>query len=185
METIKAIEERRSIRSYTSKELDKETLEDIISCGRLAPSAKNRQPWFFVVLNNDTKNEVADLMEEHAKSISPNSENPTAKVIKEAPILILVFKEKEDNQIEDNYQLVGDLLSIGAAIQNMCLRARDLGLGSLWIRNIANVSEEVSILTGHQDLELVCALALGYPNEEPKQRPRKELKEIVEFYNKI
>ena len=47
MDTIKAIEDRRSIRKYKDIDVDKEIILDILNAGRLAPSAKNRQPWYF------------------------------------------------------------------------------------------------------------------------------------------
>ena len=65
----------------------------------------------------------------------------------------------------------------------MCLRATDLGIGSLWIRDTACVSENIAKFVGHEDMELNCALAIGYANQSPKQRPRKELKDIVEWYD--
>lgn len=186
METQKAIEERRSIRSFKKDDISRDVVEDILNCARLAPSAKNRQPWYFVILRNDMKDKVADLMIEYTQNIDereerkklnvPSSVNPTANVIKQAPILVLIFRQKDDNW------LVGDNLSIGACVENMCLRATDLGLGSLWIRDIVYVSEQVAQMLGHGDLELNCAVSLGIPNQNPKQRPRKELKDIMEWY---
>lgn len=186
MELREAIENRRSIRNFKEEEISKEVVEDILNYGRLAPSAKNRQPWRFVILKEDIKNKVADFMlayvmneedeEERKKLKAPSSVKPTANIIKQAPILVLIFREKDDNWI------VGDNLSIGACVENMCLRATDLGLGSLWIRDIVYVSKKVAEMLGHGDLELNCAVSLGWPNQNPKQRPRKELKDIVEWY---
>ncbi len=185
MEVLKAIEDRRSIRMFKNEEPPKEMIEDILNCGRLAPSAKNRQPWYFVITRNAIKDKIADLMInytinndetiERVKMGYPNSVNPTANVIKMAPILILIFKEKDDNW------LIGDNLSIGACVQNMCLRATDLGLGSLWIRDTVYVAEEIAKLVNHSNMELNCAIALGYAKESPKQRPRKNLDEIVDW----
>lgn len=185
METLKAIEERRSIRSYAEKDLSKEIIEDILNCGRLAPSAKNRQPWYFVVTKNEIKDKIADMMIDYALSTNEDAElkrlgckssvNHTANIMKQAPILILIFREKNDNWI------VGDNLSIGACVENMCLRATDLGLGSLWIRDTVSVSEDIAKMLGHEDMELNCALALGYANETPKMRPRKNLEDIIEW----
>ena len=186
METKKSIEERRSIRSFKKQDISREVVEDILNCGRLAPSAKNRQPWYFVVLKNSFKDKIADLMieytqnndesEERKKLNAPSSINPTAKAIKQAPILVLIFRQKDDNW------LVGDNLSIGACVENMCLRATDLGLGSLWIRDIVYVSKQVEEMLGYENLELNCAVSLGVSNQKPKQRPRKELKDIMEWY---
>lgn len=187
METLKSIEERRSIRGFTKEEIKKEIVEDILNCGRLAPSAKNRQPWYFVLVTGNTKNKIADMMIDYTinnddtierKTLGcKSSANPTANVIKQAPILVLIFREKNDNWI------IGDNLSIGACVENMCLRATDLGIGSLWIRDTIYVASEVAKMLGHKDMELNCALALGYATQSPKQRPRKELSEIMEWYN--
>ncbi len=100
---------------------------------------------------------------------------PTANVIKQAPILILVFKEKSNNLI------VGDNLSIGACVENICLRATDLGLESLWIGDTIYVAKKIAELVNHIDMELNCAVALGYADQTPKQRPRKHLAEIIEW----
>lgn len=185
MDTIEAIKTRRSIRAFKNDDISKEIVEDILNCGRLAPSAKNRQPWYFVIVKNKTKDEIADLMInyslnnddtiERKKLGCPSSVNPTAYVIKQAPILILVFREKNDNWI------VGDNLSIGACVENMCLRATELGLGTLWIRDTVYVQEEIAKIVNHEEMELNCALAIGVADQDPKQRPRKELKDIIDW----
>lgn len=181
MEVKKAIGERRSIRNFKEEDIKKEIVEDILNCGRLAPSAKNRQPWYFVIVKSEMKNKIADMMIDYTINNNDtlgckSSVNSTANVIKQAPILVLIFRPKDDNW------LVGDNLSIGACVENMCLRATDLGLGSLWIRDIVCVSEKVAEILGHEDLELNCAVSLGTPSKSPKQRPRKELKDIMEWY---
>ena len=185
MEVLNAIKDRRSIREFKSDEPSKEIIEDILNCGRLAPSAKNRQPWYFVVTRDKVKNKIADLMikytmennetKERIRLGTPSSVNPTASIIKEAPILILVFREKDNNWI------VGDNLSIGACVENICLRAQELGLGSLWIRDIVYVASQAAVLVNHPDIELNCAVALGYADESPSPRPRKKLKDIIEW----
>lgn len=185
MEFLKTVENRRSIRMFKSDEPSKDIIEDILNCGRLAPSAKNRQPWYFVIVKSEIKNKIADLMInntlsnantiEKTKIECSSSVNSTANVIKQAPILVLVFREPNNNYI------VGDNLSIGACIENICLRATDLGLGSLWIRDTVYVAQEIANLVNHGDMELNCAVALGYANQAPKQRPRKQLNDIIEW----
>ncbi len=187
METLKSIEERRSIRGYTKEKVSRKIVEDILNCGRLAPSAKNRQPWYFVITKGKAKDKIADMMIDYTinnndtierKNLGcASSVNPTANIIKQAPILVLIFREKNENWI------VGDNLSIGACVENMCLRATDLGIGSLWIRDTVYVADEVARMLGHKDMELNCALTLGYASQSPKQRPRKELEDIMEWYD--
>lgn len=187
METLQSIEGRRSIRSFTKEKLKKEMVLDILNCGRLAPSSKNKQPWYFVIVEDEVKNKVADKMIEGTLNHSdlnerkigyPSSVNPTANVIKQASTLVLIFRDKDDNWI------VGDNLSIGACVENMCLRATDLGIGSLWIRDTVYVASDIAKMLGYENKELNCALALGYANESPKMRPRKKLEDIVVWYDK-
>lgn len=185
MELKETIKNRRSIRKYKNTEISKEIIEDLIDCARLAPSAKNRQPWKFVIVTDTIKNQIADIMleKENSSKISlerkiyypKSSVKSTARVIKEAPILILAFKQYDDNWI------IGDSLSIGGAIEHICLRATDLGLGSLWIRDIAYTRKEIAKLVGHEDMELISAISIGYPDESPNQRSRKKLDEVLEW----
>ncbi len=134
-------------------------------CGVMLLKDKDKDYW-----NNDDTIERKNLG-------CASSVNPTANVIKQAPILVLIFREKNDNWI------IGDNLSIGACVENMCLRATELEIGTLWIRDTVYVTEDVAKMLNHENMELNCALAIGYANQSPKQRPRKELKDIVEWYD--
>lgn len=62
MNTIESIENRRSIRLFKSDDISKEIVEDIVNCERLAPSTKNRQPWYFVIPKGKAKDKIADMM---------------------------------------------------------------------------------------------------------------------------
>ena len=180
MDTIKAIENRRSIRKYKDTEVSKEQILDILNAGRLAPSAKNRQPWYFIKVSTSMKNEIADLMikytEDKEKEGRLYSVSFTSNVIKEASVLILILKSKDD--VWDRY----DTLSVGAAIENMILRSTELNLGTLWVGDTDFVEKDILSMINHNDMELVSSLVIGYPNQTPKMRPRKELKEIIEYY---
>ena len=186
MELKEVIENRRSIRKYTNEDVPNELLEDLIECARLAPSAKNRQPWYFVVVRNKEKTVIADMLERWITTTDvkkyetalgyKSSVAGSSRVIREASVLILVFRKKEDNWI------VGDNLSIGAAIENMILRATSLNLASLWIRDIKSIEQQVCDKIGLENFELNSGLVLGFAEEEPKMRPRKSLKEIMMYY---
>ena len=180
MEWVDVIKDRRSIRKYTSEDVPDELIEDLIESARLAPSAKNRQPWKFVIVKNNLKNQIADIMikneeREERKADTNSSVKFTAGIMKDAPILILVLKEYDEDWT------IGDALSIGGAIEHICLRATDLGLGSLWIRDTVYTQREIVKLIGYENMEMISAISIGYPNQSPKQRPRKELKEILEW----
>ena len=186
MELNEVINKRKSIRKYIDKDVPNELIEKLINAARLAPSAKNRQPWKYVIVKNETKNKIADIMikqlQESKISLerkiynTNSSVKATALIIKQAPVLILVFRYKDNNWI------VGDALSIGASIEHICLKATDLGLGSLWIRDIVYTQNEIAHLVGKDNMELVCAVSIGYADDNSKVKIKKDLKEIMEWY---
>ena len=183
MELEETIKKRKSIRKFKDTDVSDKLVEDLIKCARLAPSAKNRQPWKFIIVKNNTKNQITDIMSEKLENDKINTEKEkfnstvkeTIRIIKESPILILVFKPC------DYDWMIVDTLSIGAAIENICLRATDLGLGSLIIGDIFSSREEIAKLVEHEDMELISAISIGYPDENPQRKLRKNLNEILEW----
>ena len=97
MELNEVIDKRRSIRKYTNEEISKEVIESIIDSARLAPSAKNRQPWNFVVVQNTIKNKIADIMIKKENELLQTTDRKgssvinTAKIIKEATGVVLII----------------------------------------------------------------------------------------------
>lgn len=179
MELDAVILARRSIRKYLPQPVEEDKLAAVLEAARLCQSGKNRQPWRFMALTGAQKDAVADIMlrlfETEHPELPPyyTTSKHTAKVIRAAPVLILIFRE-EDEKWRD-----GDLLSIGAAVEHMALKAVDLGLGSLWIRDVVYTAGEIKALVGRPELHLVCAFALGYAAEAPAPRPRKALEELL------
>ena len=160
---LKEIQDRRSIRNYLTKEISKDTILDILQADIMAPSAKNNQPWRFVIVSTDVKNKISLKMNE---LFGPNK---TAEVIKTVPYLILVYnKDKE----------YFNHLSIGAAIENILLEATHQGLGTLWIGYIKKIEDYVKELV-NVDYELVSAIAIGVKDEEPIARPRLNLEDVL------
>ena len=124
---------RRSIRQYEQKDVDDALLRELIDAARIAPSAHNRQPWRFMIVRGAAKEHIAETMEAwiaENRDTAPRyarTSKYTARVVRQAPVLILVFQQ------QDGLCQTGDTLSIGAALEHMCLRAQELGLGALWI----------------------------------------------------
>lgn len=174
MELEKAIKERKSIRKFKNDIIDKEIIFDLLEAARLAPSAKNRQPWKFYIAENDIKSQIVSLMREWHKENKDmkTSVLPTSNAIDQAPVLILVFKDSISDTIRS------DTLSIGAAIEHILLKATEYDLGSLWIADTYYVKEDISKLI-NTELELYSAIALGYKDENPDPRPRKKLEDII------
>ncbi len=193
-----AIYTRRSIRKYEEKAVPRNILEQIIDAGRVAPSAKNRQPWRYLVYSGAAKERLLAKMKEgiEREEISPmlplsvsgifDAKN-TLRIMENAPIVIMVLNTNGKSPFvqinaDERFTEMNDLLSIGASIENMLLKAEELNVGTLWIGNTCFAYQKLIDYIG-SDGELVGAVALGYKAEQPSMRPRKRLEDIVEYYN--
>lgn len=187
---------RRSIRKFTKRGVSVSHIEELLDAARNAPSAKNRQPWRFIVFGGKHKTELECCMErgllrEETMPILPGSgfgipdAKNTLKIMREAPILIVILNINGTSPFtpidsDDRVTEICDTLSIGAAVQNMLLTAERLGLGTLWIANTCFAYPELTELLKTKG-QLVGAVAVGYPDESPPPRPRKDLEEISEY----
>lgn len=193
---LSEIENRRSIRKYKDKPVSKKDIEKIIHAGMLAPSSKNRQPWKFIVVSGKGKDEMLNAMKsgierEKKEPLLPDSSHHikaaeyTVNIMEQAPVTIFIVNTLGINietklSYEQRIYEICNAQSIGAAVQNMTLEATKLGLGSLWICDIYFAYKE---LKGWLDTdgELFAALAVGYADESPYARPRKNIDDIVKW----
>ncbi len=191
------IYERRSIRKYTDQAVGRTVIEEMIRAGAAAPSAKNRQPWKYLVYEGAAKEEFCNRMqkglerEQTGKAVLPEAAFGipdaihTLAIMREAPALIVVINTNGSSPYEPidtdrRISEICDSMSIGASIENMLLRAVDLGLGTLWIANTCFAYPELIDYIG-TDKQLIGAIAVGYPAERPVARPRKPFEEILEY----
>ena len=194
---IREIENRRSIRKYKPDEIERKLIEEIIYSASLAPSAKNRQPWKFIVYQGKEKDKLVDVMRHGINSEKPTHElmpewafaipdaENTVRIMQEVPCLIAVLNTNQHTpfaSIENEKRIVEicDSLSIGAAIENMILTATGYGLGTLWIANTCFAYNELMDFIG-TDSQLTGIVAVGFADEAPDKRPRKPFEEIVEY----
>ena len=163
IEINEIIMKRHSCRMYDEKKLDKEQVESILEAARWAPSGKNGQPCRYVVIyQKDIINKIADC-------------SIYGKWMKRAPVFIAVYLDKSSS-----YNYKKDLQCAGAAIENMCLQAETLGIGSCWVGEILNKEDEVnSILNIPANHELMAILCLGYELGKSKKTDRIDMKDIV------
>jgi nitroreductase len=188
--TIETIAARRSIRKFKETPIPDETLRAILTAAIQAPSAKNRQPWRFVVVQGDQRAEMVRVMREgiakaKARGDDLGSAEWSAHVMEQAPVTVFVFNSEGmppwlAHSIEQMFMDLTNIQSIGAAIQNMLLAAQDLGLGSLWIGDVLYAYEELCGWLGEKSA-LITAVSLGYPDESPAARPRKSFDEVVRW----
>jgi len=116
MNTLEAILTRRSVRKYTDEKIAEADVNDLLKAGMYAPSANNRQPWQFVIID-DRK-----ILDEIPKI------HPYAQMIKGAPLAILVCADKKAQEMPGYYSQ-----DCSAAVQNILLAAHEKGLGAVWL----------------------------------------------------
>lgn len=190
-------EERRSIRKYQNRMVERGDIEKVIEAARLAPSAKNRQPWKYIVYTGTEKEKLLNAMEQGLNreaaehNLLPKSAFGlpdafhTLQVMRQAPVVIIVMNTNgqspyEETDTDRRFSEICDSLSIGASIENMLLKATQLGLGTLWIANTCFAYHDMMQVIQAPG-QLIGAVALGYPDEQPPKRPRKPLEDILEF----
>ena len=158
MDTLEAIHTRRSIREYTNQLILEETITQLLQAAMAAPSARNQQPWEFVVITN-TK------IREKIPSVSP-----FAQMIIDAPLAILVCGNLEVETAQGYW-----VIDCAAAIQNMLLAAHALGLGAVWT-GVYPREERMDGLTELLNLPdhiLPHSLVvIGYPAQQPEHPDR-------------
>jgi len=161
MDIEQAIQQRRSIRRFTSEAVSEETLLRLVEAGRMAPSAGNRQPWRFLVVREPEQ--VENLFRNVAWLATagdpPEGQRPTAYIV----ILAEVGDAEGDERQAHLQRATSDC---AAAAQNICLMAHALGLGSCWIGSLHR--DDCRRLLGvPADLEIYAIIALGHPAEHP------------------
>lgn len=162
MDCLEAIKARRSVRRYQpDKKIDKDKIEKILDAGRWAPSARDTQPWQFVVVEDKTRlKEFADITD-------------YGKFIKDASACIAVYCEDGKYFLEDG----------SAAVENILLAATAENLGTCWVAGdkkayCGTISKLLGVSGG---LKLIALISIGYAADRPGNRKRKPLDKIVHW----
>lgn len=170
-ETLNTIANRRSIRSFESKEISKEDMELILQAGANAASAMNMQSGkIFLVTDPTIQNELRRI----GASISPRKTDPFYG----APYIIMVLAKKNTPcPIQDGSLILG----------NMMLASRSLGIGSCWInclKNILSTDEGKKIkemIDKDDEYLVVAALVLGYPKDNIWPASKEKKKDYIDY----
>jgi len=177
MHTLETIRQRCSLKVHISgREIEPEKINAILEAGRLAASARNSQPWRFIVVQEK------QIVKELAQAFSESN-----RVIKDAPVILVVCARAEDDVIK--FGLEYFLFDVGLAVGNMVLAATDLGLVT-HLMTAFNEAEVKRVLQIPEDVRAVVATPLAYPlegsyyeaaRERLSMRTRKCLEELVHY----
>ena len=161
MDTLTAIAQRHSTRAFTSKPVAQPLLEQIVDAGRRAPTARNEQPWQFVVVTDATMRKRLAQLADYGRFIA------------DAGACVAVFCSDTKYYLEDGC----------AATENILLAATALGVQSCWVAGdkkayAPRVAELLGVPAGYK---LVALLALGYAASPGQAPAKRRLDEVLHW----
>lgn len=201
MELIETIQSRRSIRKFKTDPIPEKYITELIESGRLAPSGSNLQSTRYVIIKSEEARakfaectplpfvtqapliiaccidkQVLDTAEKRSKELMQSNafaDTPLANMNRDSETYNKRRREMDEESLKS-------YLSLNAAIalEHIALRAVDLGLGSCWIM-MFDREKAKKILELDERYDVVALLPIGYPDQNPPQRPRLELNELV------
>ena len=164
MDVFEAVTQRKSIRKYKDKEIEKEKLIKVLESARIAPSASNRQEWkFIVVKDEDTRSRLVSAA--HYQ-----------KFVGQAPVTIVACSTESERIMPCGQHAYTVDLSI--AVSFMMLEATELGLGTCWL-GAFDEGKVKKIIGIPDEIRVPVMFTLGYADETPAARPRKDIDDIV------
>jgi nitroreductase len=182
MEAIQMIKERRSVRKFKDTKVDRETMREIISISRWAPSWGNFQVARYTLVDDEAI--IKQLASECVNGFVYNID--TLKNAKGVAVLSFV-KGKSGKLDKDDYVTskanAWEVFDAGIACQTFCLAAHAKGVGTVVMGIIDD--DSISKVVGLPGEETVAALIVyGYADEQPEPTPRKDVEDIMRFVSK-
>lgn len=166
---------RQSDRKYKNQAVEKEKIIQCLETARISPSANNSQPWKFVVVDDfEKKEQIAEC----SIGLGMN------KFTHQCPVIIAVVLEKQNfmstiGSIIKNKDY--SLFDVGIAVNQFCLQAADLGLGTCimgWFDE-----KKIKKILGVGNRRIPLLISLGYPDAPTREKVRKPL-EVMSSWNK-
>ncbi len=207
MEFNELINKRRSIRKFLADSVDDNIIEQLVSAAVTAPSGCNSQCWKFIAVKSPDK--LAALAEATERGVrrfysSVDDENFVASRVKQttffknAPLVILVYLTEmkyHDPRVEEYYSANGynhaemlsalgnpDVLSVGAAVENLLLKADELGYGACWMNDPIVAAKEINEFIGADEgHRLMSVIPVGKPAYIPREKQMKPMSEVFEI----
>ena len=164
MDFLELVKNRYSCRAYKALNVEKEKLDYILECVRFAPSAVNKQPWLFHIVSND--DDKAKLLQCYNRDW-----------FKTAPLYIIASVLHDEEWVRSDGKHHGDI-DIAIAVEHLCLAASERDLATCWVCNFdAALCKESFALPENEEPAVI--IPLGYADDEPKEKNRKPIDEIV------
>ena len=166
MQFSELVKKRYSVRDYKSDSVEDDKLQQILEAARLAPTAANRQAFQLIIVH--TAGREAELGRIYGRPF-----------FAQAPILICVCGIPSQNWVRRDGKNYYDL-DVGIVMDHLTLAATDLGLGTCWIGAFDAIAAR-EVLGLPELAEPIVFTPLGYPNDQPREKKRKPLTELVRY----
>lgn len=166
MKFIDLVKTRYSVRSYEARPVEREKLDYILECVRLAPSAVNFQPWRFAVVTDSEK--LAALKTAYAR-----------EWIQTVPCMIVACGNHDEAWHRKTDGKDHADVDVSIAVEHLCLAATEQGLGTCWVCNF-DTERCREVMNLPENLEPIALIPVGYPAEHAvPEKKRKSLEEIL------
>ena len=167
MDLLNLISKRRSVREYTTDEIEQEKIDYMIECARIAPSAVNFQPWKFIIVKSPEKKALLHQCY-HREWFSY------------APLYIIALEDTTQSWKRSSDGKDHGEIDVTIAVEHIALAAVEKGLGSCWVCNF-NVDLCKQLFNLPENLVPIALIPIGYPAKETEEvTNRKSSQEITE-----
>ena len=186
MNLTSVIKNRRSISVYSDKPVEPALIEELVDTAVYVPNHKLTEPWRFVFLSDEKKEELADINRQIAveknrvtdpEQVKTVSDNGYAKIKSIPFIMFVINKLHPDEKLREE-----DYASTSCVIQNLSLLAEEKGLSVFWkTGKLSDCSETRQLIQLGEDERIVGMLYIGYPAKEVKGVPRDPAKNRITY----
>ena len=163
---LECIKNRYSVRKFSEKKIEADKLETILDAARISPSARNIQPWKFVVIQDDEKRAK---LEEICSG---------QKFVADAPLTIAICCNNLEYTMRSGQP--ASIIDGALASQNIALQCVELGLGTCWIGAFFQ-EPAAKLIELPEDWKIIGLLPIGYPEIKKGIRKLKPKKEVISF----
>lgn len=168
MEFYEVLRKRKSVRKYKPDPVSDDALNRILEAGRIAPSAKNIQPWHFIVVRDrKTKEKLIEACRGQ-------------RFIAEADVILCGCSSEKIAWGRMGGYMSAFAIDLTIAFEHMILAAANEALATCWIGAFEEKKVK-EILRVPDDVRVVALTPIGHPAEDAKNRGRKPLGEIVSY----
>jgi nitroreductase len=194
-QVLQTIQARHSIRMFTDQSVDEAELLAVLNAANQAPSAHNQQSWRFIIIRDEKKRRLTELINVKA-ALFPKSASVLLRMasrsIASAPVVIAIANTGEliehgtklfamEHRISFDFFRTMEIQSSAAAVQNLLLAATSLGLATVWLGILYLIKDEVLELLQEPHGEFMAVIPMGYPARLTKGPKKRSLDSLIKY----